>query len=129
MVRLQSLADLMELPGSGVVVSDQLIKENPLLIKKFLRGTIKGFHYVHDSKNKDEIVSLITKDFNLERDIADTNYKFVLSILSTDGNISRRAIENGIELTRQRVKTSESTSELAKKMYDFTLLEDVQRGR
>ena len=129
MVRLQSLADIMELPGSGVVVSDQLIKENPLLIKKFLRGTIKGFHYVHDSKNKDEIVSLITKDFSLERDIADTNYKFVLSILSTDGNISRRAIENGIELTRQRVKTSESTSELAKKMYDFTLLEDVQRGR
>jgi ABC-type nitrate/sulfonate/bicarbonate transport system substrate-binding protein len=129
MVRLQSLADIMELPGSGVVVSDQLIKENPLLIKKFLRGTIKGFHYVHDSKNKDEIVSLITKDFNLERDIADTNYKFVLSILSTDGNISRRAIENGIELTRQRVKTSESTSELAKKMYDFTLLEDVQRGK
>ena len=129
MVRLQSLADIMELPGSGVVVSDQLIKENPLLIKKFLRGTIRGFHYVHDSKNKDEIVSLIRKDFSLERDIADTNYKFVLSILSTDGNISRRAIENGIELTRQRVKTSESTSELAKKMYDFTLLEDVQRGR
>jgi NitT/TauT family transport system substrate-binding protein len=129
MVRLQSLADIMELPGSGVVVSDQLIKENPLLIKKFLRGTIKGFHYVHDSKNKDEIVSLIRKDFNLERDIADTNYKFVLSILSTDGNISRRAIENGIELTRQRVKTSESTSELTKKMYDFTLLEDVQRGK
>jgi hypothetical protein len=53
----------------------------------------------------------------------------MLSTLSTDGNISRRPIENGIELTRQRVKTSESTSELAKKMYDFTLLEDVQRGR
>ena len=129
MVRLQSLADILELPGSGVVVSDQLIKENPLLIKKFLRGTVKGFHYVHDPKNKDEIVSSITKDFSLERDIADTNYKFMLSILSTDGNISQRAIENGIELTRQRVKTSESTSELAKKMYDFTLLEDVQRGR
>ena len=129
MVRLQSLADIMELPGSGVVVSDQLIKENPLLIKKFLRGTVKGFHYVHDPKNKDEIVSSITKDFSLERDIADTNYKFMLSILSTDGNISQRAIENGIELTRQRVKTSESTSELIKKMYDFTLLEDVQRGK
>jgi NitT/TauT family transport system substrate-binding protein len=129
MVRLQSLADILELPGSGVVVSDQLIKENPLLIKKFLRGTVKGFHYVHDPKNKDEIVSSITKDFSLERDIADTNYKFMLSILSTDGNISQRAIENGIELTRQRVKTSESTSELTKKMYDFTLLEDVQRGK
>jgi NitT/TauT family transport system substrate-binding protein len=57
MVRLQSLADILELPGSGVVVSDQLIKENPLLIKKFLRGTIRGFHYVHDTKNKDYIVS------------------------------------------------------------------------
>jgi len=129
MVRLQSLADILELPGSGVMVSDQLIKENPLLIKKFLRGTIRGFHYVHDSKNKDEIVSSITKDFNLERDVADTNYKFMLSILSADGTISRRSIENGIELTRQRVKTSESTGELVKKMYDFSLLEDVQRGR
>ena len=129
MVRLQSLADILELPGSGVVVSDQLIKENPLLIKKFLRGTMRGFHYVHDPKNKDEIVRSITKDFNLERDVADTNYKFMLSILSADGNISQRSIENGIELTRQRVKTSESTGELAKKMYDFTLLEDVQRGK
>ena len=129
MIRLQSLADILELPGSGVVVSDQLIKENPLLIKKFLRGTVRGFHYVHDPKNRDEIVGSITKDFNLERDIADTNYKFMLSILSTDGMISRRSIENGIELTRQRVKTSESAGELAKKMYDFTLLEDVQRGK
>jgi ABC-type nitrate/sulfonate/bicarbonate transport system substrate-binding protein len=129
MVRLQSLADILELPGSGVVVSDQLIKENPLLIKKFLRGTIRGFHYVHDPKNKDEIVSSITKDFNLERDVADTNYKFMLSILSADGTISQRSIENSIELTRQRVKTSESTGELVKKMYDFGLLEDVQRGR
>ncbi len=84
---------------------------------------------MHDPKNKDEIVSSITKDFNLERDVADTNYKFMLSILSADGNISQRSIENGIELTRQRVKTSESTGELAKKMYDFSLLEDVQRGR
>jgi len=129
MVRLQSLADIMELPGSGVVVSDQMIRENPLLIKRFLRGTVRGFHYVHDPKNRDEIVSSITKDFGLEKDIADINYKFMLSILSADGNISRRSIENGIELTRQRVKTSESSAELAKKMYDFTLLEEVQKGK
>ena len=129
MVRIQSLADILELPGSGVVVSDQLIKENPLLIKKFLRGTLKGFQYVHDPKNRDEIVNAIMKDFNLEPDVAETNYRFILSILSADGTISRRSMENGIELTRQRVKTSEPTSELVKKMYDFALLEEVQRGK
>jgi ABC-type nitrate/sulfonate/bicarbonate transport system substrate-binding protein len=129
MVRIQSLADILELPGSGVVVSDQLIKENPVLIKKFLRGTIKGFQYVHDPKNRSEIINSIAKDFNLERDIAEANYEFILSILSTDGSISRRSIENGIDLTRRRVKTAESNSELAKKMYDFSLLEDVQRGK
>lgn len=129
MVRIQSLADILELPGSGIVVSDQLIKDNPLLIKKFLRATIKGFQYVHDVKNRQEIVNSIMKDFNLELDIAETNYKFILSILSTDGTISRHSIENGIELTRQRVKTSEPTGELVKKMYDFTLLEEVQRGK
>ena len=36
---------------------------------------------------------------------------------------------NGIELTRQRVKTNEPTAELAKKMYDFSLLEEVQKGK
>jgi NitT/TauT family transport system substrate-binding protein len=128
MIRIQSLANILELPGSGVVVSDQLIKENPLLIKKFLRGTVKGFQYVHDPKNRDEIVSSIMRDFNLEPDVAETNYKFILSILSADGTISRRSMENGIELTRQRVKTSEPTGELVKKMYDFTLLEEVQRA-
>ena len=43
--------------------------------------------------------------------------------------ISRRSIENSIELTRQRIKTIEPNSELAKKMYDFSLLEDVLRGK
>jgi ABC-type nitrate/sulfonate/bicarbonate transport system substrate-binding protein len=129
MVRLQSLADIMELPGSGIVVSDQLIKENPLLIKRFLRGTLKGFQYLEDPRNRDEIVNSISKDFNLEPDIAATNYKFMLSILSKEGMISRRAIENGIELTRQRIKTNEPAAELAKKMYDFSLLEEVQKGK
>jgi hypothetical protein len=52
-----------------------------------------------------------------------------LGILTKDGLISRRAIETGIELTRQRVKTNEPTAELAKKMYDFSLLEEVQKGK
>jgi hypothetical protein len=43
--------------------------------------------------------------------------------------ISRRAIENGIELTRQRIKTNEPAAELAKKMYDFSLLEEVQKEK
>ncbi len=129
MVRIQSLAEILELPGSGVVVSDQLIKENPMLIKKFLRGTLKGFQYVHDPKNRDEIINSISKDFRLEPDIAAINYQFILGILTKDGLISRRAIETGIELTRQRVKTNEPTDELAKKMYDFSLLEEVQKGK
>jgi NitT/TauT family transport system substrate-binding protein len=129
MVRIQSLAEILELPGSGVVVSDQLIKENPVLIKKFLRGTLKGFHYVHDPKNRDEIIKSISKDFNLEPDVAATNYQFVLGILTKDGLISRSAIETGIELTRRRVKTNEPTAELVKKMYDFSLLEEVQKGK
>jgi len=111
------------------VVSDQLIRDNPLLIKRFLHGTLKGFQYLEDPRNRDEIVNLISKDFNLEPDIAATNYKFMLSILSKEGMISRRAIENGIELTRQRIKTNEPAAELAKKMYDFSLLEEVQKGK
>jgi NitT/TauT family transport system substrate-binding protein len=129
MVRIQSLADILDLPGSGVVVSDQMIRENPLLIKRFLRATLKGFQYVHDSKNRDEIVNWIAKDFNLEPDIAATNYVFMLGILSKDGTITRRAIDSGIELTRQRVKTNEPAAELAKKMYDFSLLDEVQKGK
>ena len=72
------MAEILELPGSGVVVSDQLIKENPMLIKKFLRGTLRGFQYVHDPKNRDEIINWISKDFRLEPDIAAINYQFIL---------------------------------------------------
>jgi NitT/TauT family transport system substrate-binding protein len=129
MVRIQSLAEILELPGSGVVVSDQLIKENPLLIKKFLRGTLKGFQYVHDPRNRDEIIVWISKEFRLDPDVAATNYQFVLGILTKDGLISRSAIETQIEMTRQRVKTNEPTAELAKKMYDFSLLEEVEKGK
>ena len=128
MVRVQHLRDVILIPGSGIVASDRLINENPALIKTFLRATLKGFKYIHDPKNREEIVAHMMKSFKLEKDVAESNYSFLLSNLSQDGRVSRKSVENFIEMTRQRVKTSESSEQLIKKTYAFHLLEEVLKG-
>ncbi len=128
MVKIQHLRDVILMPGSGIVAPDRLINENPALIKTFLRATLKGFKYIHDPKNREEIVAHMMKSFKLEKDVAESNYSFLLSNLSQDGRVSRKSVENFIEMTRQRVKTSESSEQLIKKMYAFHLLEEVLKG-
>jgi NitT/TauT family transport system substrate-binding protein len=125
MVKIHFLRDLFRLPDTGLVTSDRLISERPEYVKTFLRATLRGFQYVHDPKNKAEMVSYLIKNFNLEKDVAETNYSFMLSNLSQDGRLSKVSIDNFIEIARERVKSSESTETLSKKMYAFHLLEEV----
>jgi NitT/TauT family transport system substrate-binding protein len=127
MIKIQYLGDILELPGSGVITSDRLLKENPILIKRFLRATIRGFRYVRDPNNKEEIVTYMMRAFKLDRDVAELNFKFVLDILSQKGFLSKKAIDNFIGIARDRVKTLESNDTLIDKMYSFQLLEDVLR--
>lgn len=125
MVRVHFLRDLFRLPDTGLVTSDRLINEKPAYVKRFLRATLRGFQYVHDPKNKTDMVNYLVKNFNLERDVAETNYGFMLSNLSEDGRISKASIDNFIDIARQRVKASETNESLSKKMYAFHLLEEV----
>ena len=82
-----------------------------------------------NAKNKTDMVNYLVKNFNLERDVAETNYSFMLSNLSQDGRISKASIDNFIDIARQRVKSSETNESLSKKMYAFHLLEEVLKAQ
>jgi NitT/TauT family transport system substrate-binding protein len=129
MVRVHFLRDLFRLPDTGLVTSDRLINEKPAYVKSFLRATLRGFQYVHDPKNKADMVNYLVKNFNLEKDVAEANYSFMLSNLSEDGRISKVSIDNFINIARQRVKSSETNESLSKKMYAFHLLEEVLKAQ
>ena len=61
---LAYVGDFLEFPQSGFTVSDATLKNKRELIKKLLRGTLRGLQFT--LKNRAETVRFIAKDYKLQ---------------------------------------------------------------
>jgi ABC-type nitrate/sulfonate/bicarbonate transport system substrate-binding protein len=131
MTKILYLGEIITMPASGIVTSDRLLKEEPLLAKRFLRATLKGLRFFQDAANREENGRIMAKAFQLDKEIALRTYDFLRPIQTRDGILPFEGIKNEIEIARQRVKDSKiaslSAEELARRMYDFALLEEILR--
>ena len=50
MVRLAYVGDAIQMPMSGLVTSEKLIQEQPELVRRFVRATVKGLRFFRDRK-------------------------------------------------------------------------------
>ena len=61
---LAYVGDFLEFPQSGFTVSDATLKNKRELIKRLLRGTLRGLQFT--LKNRAETVRFIAKDYKLQ---------------------------------------------------------------
>ena len=129
MKKILYLGEILTLPGGGVVAADQLLKENPEKAKRFLRASLKGLRFFVDEKNRSQSVSIIMKVFKLDEETALATHTFMRTILTHDGTISLKTIENDLETALLRVRDrkvlSLSRQEQMNRMYDFSLLREI----
>ncbi len=129
MKRILYLGEVLTLPGGGVVASDNLLKENPERVKRFLRATLKGLRFFLDERNRNENAAIIMRVFQLEKDVALATYDFLRTIQTSDGVIPQKAIQNDLDISLLRVRDSKvhalSREEQAKRMYDFSFLRQI----
>src|SRR4029077_11610275 len=84
--RLVSLADLGEIPSTGLVVTATKLKKQPEQIRRVVRATLKGTNYFKE--NRGEMISFIAKKLSVETKEAEELHELGVKVFSNSGRIS-----------------------------------------
>jgi ABC-type nitrate/sulfonate/bicarbonate transport system substrate-binding protein len=95
--KLVSLADLGEIPSTGLVVTTTKLKKQPDQIRRVVRATLKGTSYFKE--NRGEMISFITKKLAVDSKEADELFQLGVKVFSSNGRISDEGLD---VLLRQR---------------------------
>lgn len=120
---LAYVGDFLEFPQSGFTVSDATLKNKRELIKKLLRGTLKGLQFT--LKNRAETVRFIAKDYKLQEVVADKVYTSLLPAMSENGLASDKGLKVMVETLGTAV--GKQVDFPPERLVDYTLLKEVQK--
>jgi NitT/TauT family transport system substrate-binding protein len=132
MVKIAYVGDALQIPMSGLVTSEKLIRERPEFVRKFVRGTVRGLKFFLDRRNEAENITMLNRVTTMEPEAAKTTYDFYYNIMTREGFPSERSLSDDWELTKLMLRKPEiqglSRSQAAQKMYNFQILEEVLKG-
>lgn len=120
---LAYVGDFLEFPQSGFTVSDATLKNKRELIKKLLRGTLRGLQFT--LKNRAETVRFIAKDYKLQDAVADKVYGSLLPAMSENGLASDKGLKVMVETLGTAV--GKQVDFPPERLVDYTLLKEVQK--
>ena len=115
--------DYLEFPQSGFTVSDVTLKNKRELIKRLLRGTLRGLQFT--LKNRADTVRFIAKDYKLQETVADKVYTSLLPAMSENGLATDKGLRNMIETLGTAV--GKNVDFPPERLVDYTLLKEAQK--
>jgi len=118
-----------EFPGSPVSIvgtSDQLIKENPLLVKRFLAGTLETLD--HMKSHQDEVLEFFTSDWEFSDQLAEGCWDVIEHDMFDGGKTSTAALQQVLDVTKAAQGKPDEKITLDR-VWDFTLLDQVLAER
>jgi len=77
--------DFVELQGS-ILAHEKLFQSDPILVEKFVRGTLKGLRYARE--NRAGTIPILLRYMKLKEDLAGQYYDLVRPIMTADGTVS-----------------------------------------
>lgn len=113
----------LEFVTAGVVVSDQTVSQRPDFVRRFLRGTLRGFHWW--KSNEKEVVKEMVRLLKVSEDESVTIYKVAVRAASSDGTISDALQERMIGFQKKALKVESDID--PQKVYDFSFLRSLNK--
>jgi len=110
--------DDLEFVTAGAVVAEKTLTQNPDLVRRFLRATLRGFLWLR--ANEKEVVPGFAAAMKISESEASEVYKSALRVMSTDGTIARGLQEKMIAFQRRSLKVEREVA--PEQVYDFTLI-------
>ena len=109
--------DDLEFVTAGIVVAEKTLTQNPEMVRRFVRGTLRGFHWLKSS------VARFAAAMKVSESEATDVYKAALRVMSTDGTIAAGLQEKMIALQRRSLKVERDV--LPEQVSDFTIVRAI----
>lgn len=123
---LLNSAEVYPVPFSGMATHDDLLHDNPDLIKRWLRAHVRAIIQIR--KNPQDAALVAAKELKFQPELAVSATKLLLPAMSPDdpGGFTERGMRLNMELTGSRLGTDTSKIPISQ-VAEVKLLREVQR--
>jgi NitT/TauT family transport system substrate-binding protein len=113
--------DDLEFVTAGAVTTERTLAQRPDLVQKFLRGTLRGFHWLKN--NEKEVVARMLPIMKVSEAEATDVYRAWLGVMSADGTIPRSLQEKMIAFQRKSLKVERDVA--PENVYDLSIVRSL----
>lgn len=123
---LMNSEEVYPVPFSGMAVHGDLIRDNPDLIKRWLRAHIRAILYIR--KNPDDAAQVAAKELRLTPEVALAATQLLMPVISADdpGGFTENGMRLNLEYSASRQGGDASKVPITQ-VADLSLLREVQR--
>lgn len=108
---------------SAVVVREGAAQSDPILVEKFLRGTLKGFFFARE--NRSGTIPILAKVQNIKEDLAAKTYDVSRPAMTPDGTVSEELLKRTLEQAVKRLGLKEAPASFLK-LFDYSLTRKIR---
>lgn len=120
--RLVYLGDLIELPLSGIAVTDQKLQNHRDQVRKVVRATVRGTRYF--KQNRNDTVQMLADYLRITPMQAAKAYDTSVNSFSNDGMISDKGVQLDVQLTKERLKLTKEIP--LSQLVDWSLVKEIR---
>jgi ABC-type nitrate/sulfonate/bicarbonate transport system substrate-binding protein len=120
--RLLYLGDIIDLPLSGIGVTDEKIVKDREQIKKVIRASLKGTRFM--KQNREETLRMLTDYLGITPGQAAKTYDSSIQSFTDDGMVSDKGLALDLQLVRERLKITKDIP--LSQVVDWSLLKEVK---
>ncbi|MBI1993952.1 MAG: ABC transporter substrate-binding protein [Deltaproteobacteria bacterium] len=122
--RLLNLAEITDLPLSGIGVTDRKLQTEREQVKKVIRATLRGTRFM--KQNRAETLQLMTDYLGIKPSQAAGAYDASIGSFADDGFVSDKGLLLDIQLAKERIKMTKEVP--LSQVVDWSLLKEIGEG-
>jgi len=120
--RLVYLGDLIELPLSGIAVTDQKLQTQREQVKRVVRATVRGSRFM--KQNRAETVQMLSDYLKITPAQSARAYDASINSFTDDGMISDKGVQLDVQLTKERLKLTKDIP--LSQLVDWSLVKEIK---
>ena len=120
--RLLYLGDIIELPLSGIAVTDNKLQTQREQVKKVVRGSLRGSRFM--KQNRGETIQMLSDYLRITASQAAKAYDTSINSFTDDGIISDKGVNLDVQLTKERLKMTKEIP--LNQLVDWSLVKEIR---
>jgi NitT/TauT family transport system substrate-binding protein len=123
--RLVYLGDLIELPLSGIAITNLKLQSQREQVKRVVRAGVRGSRFM--KQNRAETIQMLADYLRITPAQAARAYDASINSFTSDGIISDKGVQLDVQLTRERLKITKDIP--LNQLVDWSVVREIKAGK